>query len=69
VVKKLYNFYASSAPAPAKKTSSVASPGPSNTADVLMGNVDHDLEEFLYDESEHAMVEINELERYMGNHY
>ncbi|CAD6205323.1 unnamed protein product [Miscanthus lutarioriparius] len=50
----------------AKKTSSVAAPGPSNTADVLMGNVDHDLEEFLYDESEHAMVETNELERYMG---
>ncbi|CAD6219456.1 unnamed protein product [Miscanthus lutarioriparius] len=66
VVKKLYNFYASYAPAPAKKTSSVAAPGPSNTADVLMGNVDHDLEEFLYDESEHAMVETNELERYMG---
>ncbi|CAD6249720.1 unnamed protein product [Miscanthus lutarioriparius] len=66
VVKKLYNFYASSAPAPAKKTSSVAAPGPSNTADVLMGNVDHDLEEFLYDESEHAMVETNELERCMG---
>jgi len=66
VVKKLYNFYASSAPAPAKKTSSVAAPRPSNTTDVLMGNVDHDLEEFLYDESEHAMVETNELERYMG---
>jgi hypothetical protein len=31
-----------------------------------MENIDHDLEEFLYDESEHAMVETNKLERYMG---
>ncbi|CAD6270258.1 unnamed protein product [Miscanthus lutarioriparius] len=31
-----------------------------------MGNVDHDLEEFLYDASEPAMVESNELERYIA---
>ena len=41
-------------------------PGPSNTADILMGNVDHDLEEFLYDASEPAMVESNELDMYMA---
>jgi hypothetical protein len=31
-----------------------------------MGNVDHDLEEFLYDASGHDMVESNELDRYLG---
>jgi len=31
-----------------------------------MGNVDHDLEEFLYDASEPAMVKTYELERYTG---
>ena len=31
-----------------------------------MGSVDHDLEKFLYDASEPAMVESNELERYIA---
>jgi hypothetical protein len=31
-----------------------------------MGNVDHDLEEFLYDAGEPDMVESNELDRYIG---
>ena len=31
-----------------------------------MENVDHDLKEFLYDASEPAMVESNELERYIA---
>ncbi|CAD6212641.1 unnamed protein product [Miscanthus lutarioriparius] len=66
VVKKLYNFYVNSAPTSSKKISKGAAPRPSNTADILMGNVDHDLEEFLYDASEPAMVESNELERYIA---
>ena len=66
VVKKLYNFYnISSTHASLKTTSEVAAPVPSNTSDVLMGNTDHDLEEFLYDASEPAVVESNDLERYM----
>ncbi|CAD6342926.1 unnamed protein product [Miscanthus lutarioriparius] len=66
VVKKLYNFYnISSAHVSSKTTSEVAAPAPSNTSDVLMGNTDHDLEEFLYDASEPAVVESNDLERYM----
>ena len=66
VVKKLYNFYVNSATASSKKNSKGVAPGPSNTADILMGNVNHDLEEFLYDASKPAMVESNELERYIA---
>ena len=66
VVKKLYHVYViSSAPASSKTPSEVAAPAPSNLVDVLMANIDHDLEEFLYDESEHAVAESNDLERYM----
>jgi hypothetical protein len=54
--------------ASSKKTSKGAAPRPrtSNTSDILMRNVDHDLEEFLYDASEHGMVESNEFNRYIG---
>ncbi|CAD6229250.1 unnamed protein product [Miscanthus lutarioriparius] len=62
VVKKLYNFYAASS----KKTSQGAAPRPSNITDILMGNVDHGLEEFLYEASESRMVESNELDMYMA---
>jgi hypothetical protein len=66
VVKKLYHFYViSSAPASSKTPSEVAAPAPSNLADILMANIDHDLEKFLYDESQHAVAESNDLERYM----
>jgi len=62
VVKKLYNFYATSS----KQTSQGAAPAPrSSNIDVLMGNVDHGLEEFLYQASEPGMVEANELDMYM----
>ena len=64
VVKKLYQFYASSAPAPTKEKSKAA--GPSSTADVLMENVDNDLEAFLYSQNQPGMIESNELEKYIA---
>ena len=64
VIKKLYQFYASSANATSKKKSSRT--GPSNATDILMGDVDEDLENFLYSASEPGMVESNELEKYMA---
>jgi hypothetical protein len=66
VVKKLYNFYVISFAATSSKTTNdVDAPTPSNPDDVLVGNVDHNLEEFLYDESKHVVIESNDLERYM----
>jgi hypothetical protein len=65
VVKKLFNFYVNAQPSSKKSTQGVA-PRPSNTADILMGNVDHDLEEFLYEASDHGMAESNELDIYIG---
>ena len=64
VIKKLYQFYASSANATSKKKSSKT--GPSNATDIIMGDVDEDLENFLYSASEPGMVESNELEKYMA---
>ena len=64
VVKKLYQFYASSAPAPTIEKSKAA--GPSSTADVLMENVDNDLEAFLYSQNQPGMIESNELEKYIA---
>ena len=55
VVKKLYQFYASSAPASSKTKSKAA--GPISTADVLMANLDNDLEAFLYSQSQPGMIE------------
>jgi hypothetical protein len=65
VVKKLFNFYVNAQPSSKKSTQGVA-PRPSNTADILMRNVDHDLEEFLYEASGHGMAESNELDIYIG---
>ncbi|CAA0829325.1 Unknown protein, partial [Striga hermonthica] len=64
-VKKLYNFYVNIV-ASSKKTREGAAPRPSNTTDMLMENIDHDLEEFLYEASEPGMVESNELDVYIG---
>ncbi|CAA0821445.1 Unknown protein [Striga hermonthica] len=65
VVKKLYKFYVNIA-ASSKKTREGAAPRPSNTTDILMENIDHGLEEFLYEASEPGMVESNELDMYIG---
>jgi hypothetical protein len=65
VVKKLFNFYVNAQPS-SKKGTQGAAPRPSNAADILLGNVDHDLEEFLYESTEHGMVESNELDMYIG---
>jgi hypothetical protein len=64
VVKKLYNFYVSAASS-SKKPRQGAAPRPSNTADILMGNVDYDLEEFLYEANEPGVVGSNELDMYL----
>jgi hypothetical protein len=60
VMKKLYQFYASSVSVTSKKKTT----GPSIASDVLMGDVDKDLENFLYSESEHSVTESNELDKY-----
>jgi hypothetical protein len=65
VARKLYNFYVTAAAL--KRTTKGAATGPSDPADVLMENVDHDLEQFLYDASEPDMVESNEWDRYVGD--
>jgi hypothetical protein len=62
VIKKLYQFYASSPNATSKKKSGTA--GPSNASDILMGGIDEDLENFLYSANEPDIVESNELEKY-----
>jgi hypothetical protein len=60
VMKKLYQFYASSVSVTSKKKTT----GPSIASDILMGDVDKDLENFLYSESEHGVTESNELDKY-----
>jgi hypothetical protein len=61
VIKKLYQFYASSPNAAIKKKSNAARTSKRSVLD----NVDEDLENFLYSATETVMVESNELDKYM----
>jgi hypothetical protein len=64
VIKKLYQFYASSPNAAIKKKSNAARTSKRSVMD--MDNVDEDLENFLYSATETVMVESNELDKYMA---
>jgi hypothetical protein len=62
VIKKLYQFYASSPNAAIKKKSNAARTSKRS----VMDNVDEDLENFLYSATETVMVDSNEFDKYMA---
>lgn len=64
VIKKLYQFYASSTPSPSKNNSGAA--GLSTTDDILMETQNAELEIFLYDSANHDLHDLDELEKYMA---
>jgi hypothetical protein len=64
VVKKVYQFYASSAPISSKAKSNVNEP--TNPVDELMGNRNDELESFLYDDCGPDRDGLSELDKYMA---
>jgi hypothetical protein len=69
VIKKLYPFYATEQPSSSKARteSRTNAQVPTDTADLLVGNDDEELESFLYDTNGPDGDELSELEKYMAD--
>jgi hypothetical protein len=69
VIKKLYQFYATEQPSSSRARigSRTNAQVPTDTADLLVGNDDEELESFLYDTNGPDGDELSELEKYMAD--